>query len=48
MWEAALRAGGLDLFDVPTFWRISKFYNSVNQGIAQFAQLRDLTREPAR
>jgi hypothetical protein len=45
MWEATLRAGGLDLFDVQTFWRISLFYNRVNQGIAQFAQLRDLSEQ---
>jgi hypothetical protein len=45
MWEATLRSGGLDVLDVHTFWRVSQFYNRVNQGLAQFAQLRDLSEQ---
>ncbi len=43
MWEAALQSGGLNLLDVPTLYRISEFYNALNQGFEQLAQLRDLS-----
>jgi hypothetical protein len=43
MWEAALQSGGLDLFDVPTIYRLSSFYNSLNAGFVQLDQLRALS-----
>lgn len=44
MWEATLQSGGLDLFDVPTIYRISGFYNTLNAGFAQLEQLRELSQ----
>lgn len=43
MWEAALESGGLNLLDVPTLYRISEFYNALNAGFEQLAQLRHLS-----
>jgi hypothetical protein len=43
MWEAALQSGGLDLFDVPTIYQLSGFYNELNAGFEQLAQLRELS-----
>ncbi len=43
MWEAALQSGGLNLLDVPTMYRISEFYNRLNAGFEQLAQLRQLS-----
>lgn len=43
MWEATLQSGGLDLFDVPTVYALSQFYNELNAGFEQLAQLRDLS-----
>lgn len=43
MWEATLESGGLDLFDVPTVYAISQFYNELNAGFEQLSQLRDLS-----
>lgn len=43
MWEAVLQSGGLDLFDVPTVYRLSQFYNQLNAGFEQLAQLRSLS-----
>lgn len=43
MWEATLRSGGLDLFDVPTVYAISQFYNDLNAGFEQLSQLRELS-----
>lgn len=43
MWEATLRSGGLDLFDVPTVYAISQFYNELNAGFEQLSQLRELS-----
>jgi hypothetical protein len=43
MWEATLQSGGLDLFDVPTVYRISDFYSELNAGFAQLEQLRTLS-----
>jgi len=43
MWEAALQSGGLNLLDVPTMYRISEFYNALNAGFEQLAQLRELS-----
>jgi hypothetical protein len=44
MWEATLQSGGLDLFDVPTVYALSEFYNGLNAGFEQLAQLRELSQ----
>jgi len=43
MWEATLQSGGMNLLDVPTFYRISEYYNALNAGFEQLAQLRELS-----
>lgn len=43
MWDATLASGGLDLFDVPTVYALSSFYNELNEGFATLNQLRDLS-----
>jgi hypothetical protein len=43
MWEATLQSAALELFDVPTIYRISEFYNELNAGFEQLAQLRALS-----
>jgi hypothetical protein len=43
MWEVALQSGGLELLDVRTAYRLSSFYNELNQGFVQLDQLRHLT-----
>lgn len=43
MWEATLQSGGLDLFDVPTVYAISQFYNELIAGFEQLSQLRELS-----
>ncbi len=44
MWEAVLTSGALDLLDVPTMYRMSRFYNQLNAGFEQFTQLRQLSQ----
>jgi hypothetical protein len=43
VWEGTKQAGGLNLLDVPTFVRVSEFYNSWNRMSAYYAQLRDIS-----
>jgi hypothetical protein len=43
MWEATLQSGGLDLFDVPTIYALSSFYNQLNDGFEQIVQLNRLS-----
>ena len=43
MWEATLQSGALDLFDITTVYRLSQFYNELNAGFEQLAQLRSLS-----
>lgn len=43
MWDATLQSGALDLFDVPTMYEISQFYNELNAGFEQLNQLRQLS-----
>ena len=43
MWDATLQSGALDMFDVSTFYSISQFYNELNAGFEQLAQLRELS-----
>ena len=43
MWEATLQSGALDLFDIPTVYSLSRFYNELNAGFEQLAQLRALS-----
>lgn len=43
MWEAALQSGGLNDLDVSTMYRLSQFYNVLNAGFEQLAQLRTLS-----
>jgi hypothetical protein len=42
-WTATLQGGGLALLDVPTFYRLSAFYNQVGRGFEQISQLRGLS-----
>jgi hypothetical protein len=43
MWQATLESGALDIFDVSTVYGISQFYNELNAGFEQLAQLRELS-----
>lgn len=43
MWQATLQSGGLELLDVPTIFRISRFYNELNLSLEQLEQLRTLS-----
>lgn len=43
MWEATLQSGALDLFEVSTVYGLSHFYNRLNAGFEQLAQLRALS-----
>jgi hypothetical protein len=43
MWEATLQSGALELFDIPTVYSLSQFYNELNAGFEQLAQLRALS-----
>jgi hypothetical protein len=43
MWQATLASGGLELFDVGAVFRLSQFYNELNAGFEQLAQLRGLS-----
>jgi len=43
VWEGTKQAGGLNLIDVPTFVRLSEFYNSWSRMSAYYGQLRDLS-----
>lgn len=43
MWEASLQSGALALIDIPTVYRLSEFYNALNAGFEQLAQLRSLS-----
>ena len=43
VWEGTKQAGGLNLLDVPTFVRVSQFYNSWNTMFGYYAQLRELS-----
>lgn len=43
MWEATLESGGLELLDVGTIYQLSQFYNELNAGFEQLAQLRGLS-----
>lgn len=45
MWEVTLQSNALDLLDVPTVYRLSAFYNQLNQGFEQFYQLRMLSEQ---
>lgn len=43
MWEATLQSGALGLFEIPTVYRLSQFYNELNAGFEQLTQLRTLS-----
>lgn len=43
MWEATKQSGGLDIIDVPTFERLSEFYNNWSEMSVFYGQLRDLS-----
>lgn len=45
MWDVTLQSNALDLLDVPTVYRLSVFYNSLNHGFDQLHQLRELSEE---
>ena len=44
VWEATLASGEHRLLDVATFYRVSDFYNLLNAGFEQLAQLRELSQ----
>lgn len=43
MWQATIESGAFDIFDVATVYSISQFYNELNAGFEQLAQLRELS-----
>lgn len=43
VWEGTLASGGLGLLDVETFYHVSEFYNELNKGFVQLAQMRELS-----
>jgi len=43
MWDATLQSGALDLFDIPTVYALSRFYNELTAGFEQVNQLRSLS-----
>jgi hypothetical protein len=43
MWSATLQSDALDLLDVSTMYGLSTFYNELNAGFEQLAQLRSLS-----
>lgn len=43
VWEGTKQSGGLNLIDVPTFVRVSDFYNSWNTMLAYYSQVRELS-----
>ena len=43
MWNATVAAGGLELLDVPTFYRLSSFYNELDGGFENMARLTALS-----
>ncbi|HTE45957.1 MAG TPA: hypothetical protein VK636_11975 [Gemmatimonadaceae bacterium] len=43
IWEATKQAGGLSLFDVPTFAAVADFYNDISRMLAIYGQLRELS-----
>ena len=43
MWDATKQSGGLDIIDVPTFVRLSDFYNNWSEMSVFYGQLRDLS-----
>jgi hypothetical protein len=43
MWEATLQSGALDLFEIPTVYRLSQFYTELNAGFEQLSQLRTMS-----
>ena len=44
MWDVTLQSDVLNLFDVPTVYSLSQFYNELNLGFAQLAQLREMSQ----
>lgn len=43
MWNGTLDSDGMELLDIPTIYSLSRFYNSLNAGFEQLAQLRSLS-----
>lgn len=43
VWNATVAAGGLEILDVPTFYRLAEFYNELDSGFDIIAQLRSLS-----
>lgn len=44
MWQLTVQSGALETFDVPTVYRLSRFYNELEAGFDQIAQLRSLSQ----
>lgn len=43
MWQVTMQSAALDLFEVATAYNLSRFYNELNAGFEQLAQLRALS-----
>jgi hypothetical protein len=43
MWNATVAAGGLELLDVPTFYRVAEFYNELSGGFDVLGRLTTLS-----
>ncbi len=43
IWESTLQSGGLELFDPLTMYKMSEFYNDLNDGFEQLEQMRRLS-----
>jgi len=43
LWEAAKQSGGLTVMDVPTFVKVSQFYNNWSTQMVYYSQLRDVS-----
>ena len=43
MWNATVAAGGLELLDVPTFYRLAEFYNELEGGFSILGHLTALS-----
>jgi hypothetical protein len=43
LWEATKQGGGLSVMDVPTFVKVSQFYNNWSEMAVFYGQLRDLS-----
>ena len=45
IWQSTLQSGGLELFEPATVYRLSEFYNELNNGFEQLQQMRRLSEQ---